>query len=278
MKEIPLSSHFKALRAALIQGALILLASLALCLYFADPLLAFLTRPLLTSQPLVIQEVKTKRIFNTSTQPIDYHGHSETQMIPPQGWIDIQYVPQPLVLLSPMEGLLITFKLSFWIAFFLSSPLWLVPLWQFIRPALHFRERQLVLPFLLLSYAGMAAGLLAGYFFTLPVANQYFAAFNENLGQNLWGLSYYLDYTLSLLFAHALACEAIIVLLFLVHRGILKYDHLQGKRRYAIVFAFVLGALLTPPDVLSQLILALPLILFYEIAVRYSKFKSIRDR
>src|SRR5204863_41436 len=112
------------------------------------------------------------------------------------------------------------------------------------------------------------------YYVTLPLANQYLFLFNNSIGQNAWTLIHYVQYVLFLCLGHAIAAELGLLLLTLVHFRFLSPDWLIAKRRYMIVLAFVLGAFLTPPDVLTQLLLALPLIALYEVAIWYAKWRQ----
>ena len=105
---------------------------------------------------------------------------------------------------------------------------------------------------------------------TLPIANDYLSLFNSSIGQNAWTLDHYVNYVLCLCLGHAIAAELSVLLLVLVHFGLLSAEWLIAKRRVMIVGAFILGALLTPPDVLTQLLLAFPLIGIYEIAICYA--------
>jgi sec-independent protein translocase protein TatC len=121
-------------------------------------------------------------------------------------------------------------------------------------------------------------GCGVAYYLTIPLSNQYLMVFNASIAQNMWGLSEYLDYTFTLMLAHGFAFECGVLLFICVHLGILKASTLVSYRRYAIFGAFVLGALLTPPDVFSQVMLALPLIGFYEIAIWYAKSRNYLTR
>lgn len=181
-----------------------------------------------------------------------------------------------LALLSPIEGFMASLKISLWASLILTLPLWIVPIIQFIAPALHTHERRAILPFVIASIAAIALGLSAAYYLTLPLANAYFYQFNESIGTNLWSLSAYLDFSLMLLFGHALVVECGLALLFLVHYGLISTDSLRRKRRLAIIGAFIVGALVTPPDVPSQLMVAIPLVGMYELSILYSSLRTSR--
>lgn len=180
---------------------------------------------------------------------------------------------QPLIVLGPAEGFSTALKVSFWFGLTATAPLWILSLLQFIQPALRAHERRLVLPFLVISVGLMSLGLLFAYFVTIPLANRSLFAFNETLGQNLWSLTHYIDYTILLLLANALSFELAALFLVLIHTGWISVDWLTANRRLMIVCIFVVSALLTPPDVLTQVFMAFPLILLYECLVLYARFR-----
>lgn len=177
-----------------------------------------------------------------------------------------------LVILSPIEGFSTMVKLSFWVGLVFSSPFWLYAIMRFILPALSPIEKRALLPFTTLSLIFAAAGGSLGYFITVPMANSFFSSFNAGLGENLWSLQFYCDYTITLLLAHVLAFELIALLFFLLHFGVVSASFLSEKRPYAIVSIFILAAILTPPDVLTQLLLGVPMTILYEGLILYGKF------
>ncbi len=177
-------------------------------------------------------------------------------------------------LFSPIEGFIAVFRLSFWLSLLGTSPYWIFAIIRFLLPALRKNERSWLPGFFLLSALFISLGFLLCLTLTLPLATQYLFDFNREIGVNLWGFSSFLDFTLMLLFSHGIAFEIGAVLFFLIHVRILDGHMLAKKRRHAIVVSLVIGALLTPPDVLTQICVALPLILFYELAILYSKLRQ----
>lgn len=185
-----------------------------------------------------------------------------------------QFQNKPLILLNPLEGLIVSAKMSFWGGLVFTFPLWGFIVLKFIFPALKPKEKELILPFFFTTAIAALAGISLAIYFTIPMANTYLYSFNQQLGQNLWSLTTYIDYTLLLLFSHAVFCEITLGLLFLVHFGRISEQFLRKKRKIFIVLAFVLGAILTPPDVFTQILLAVPLIFLYEFAIFYAKFRQ----
>lgn len=185
-----------------------------------------------------------------------------------------QAIDSPLLIMGPVEGLTLVFKACFWLSLALTAPVWGWVWLQFILPGIKAQERAILIPFLLCSVACVAGGCVFAHAVTLPVANAYLTLFNSSIGQNAWTLNHYVNYVLFLCLGHAIAAELALLLLVLVHFRLLSPEWLISKRRYMIVGAFILGALLTPPDVLTQLMLAIPLMGIYEIAICYAKWRN----
>jgi len=171
--------------------------------------------------------------------------------------------------LSPAGGIAVAMKVSAETALVISLPVILYLIGVFILPALTQKERRYFGPVLgggtLMFYGGMAFC----YFTTLPWTIQFFWSFNRLMGiGNLWTINEYVTFVSRMLIAFGLVFEFPLVVLSLVRAGVLGYRVLSEKRRYAIVFIFVLAAVMTPgPDVVSQIVMALPLLLLYEICV-----------
>lgn len=189
-------------------------------------------------------------------------------------FIESQVPMAKLYLFSPIEGFIAVFRLSFWLGALGTSPYWVFALIRFLKPALRENEKNWLPVFFVLSALFITLGLCLCIKLTIPLATQYLFEFNQSIGTNLWGFSSFLDFALMLLFAHGVAFEIGAVLFFLIHVRVLDGVMLAKKRRHAIVTSLVIGALLTPPDVLTQLCVALPLIAFYELAILYSKFRK----
>ena len=196
-----------------------------------------------------------------------FHKQLFSLLITPLGF-------EKLYLLTPLEGFAASAKLSFWAGLIFSSPLWLYFVLNFFLPALKKKERGLLFPFFLGSLIFIAGGILFAYTITLPLVIKFFHTFNRSLGENLWSLSKSLDLVMSLLLAHALVFEFYMVLLLLIRWEICSYALLKKARRVMIVLILVIAAILTPPDVLSQLLLACPMLLLYGIRLLYARFRS----
>lgn len=284
--------HTLEFRQTLIYSLLSIGLGIALCLFFYQSIFTFITKPLQQnqkSQALQSQSLRRERLTNTTSQSIQYFAPSEatatpsaqtTQLaarhfvIPPGGYIDLDR-PEPapkLAVLGPVDGFTTILKVAFWGGIVISSPLWLFFLIRFINPGLYPNEQRLLLPFLIGSALFLATGFLMAYYITIPIANSYLFNLNTTIGVNMWTVSHYLDYTLFLFLANGIAFELGVVMLLLVHIGLFTSAYMIYMRRYMIVAAFVLGAILTPPDIITQLLVALPLIGLYELTILYAKY------
>lgn len=293
--------HLDELRRTLIRCFCIIALGMAASLFFYQDIFSVLTSPLHNTSVLFPgkdliqhQNIKRQRLYNsgpdsstialpsdaivtsiassTGTKQLTSHSFE----VPSRGFVDFDLVNRDsqLVIFGPIDGMTITLKICLWIGLVGTSPIWIYFILQFITPALRREERAMVLPFLGLSLLFMSTGFLFAFFITIPIANQYLQAFNSSIAQNLWGLSHYIDYTLVLVLANGLAFELCVILLFLVHHGMLSASAMASKRRHMIIGAFILGALLTPPDVLTQFMMAIPLIMLYEAAIVYARFRE----
>jgi sec-independent protein translocase protein TatC len=135
----------------------------------------------------------------------------------------------------------------------------------------------MLIPFIGWGSFWLLCGFFLGYTVTLPFANHYLVHFNQKIGYNLWSLPDYVDYTLFILLANGLICEIGCLVFFLVHYGYLKAQQLIHYRRYAVVLAFILGAVFTPPDILTQMIMAISLLGMYETAIYYARFLDRKE-
>lgn len=291
--------HVDELRKTLIRMLAIIVCGMIASFMCYGPLITFLTKPLIAASlegPLHEERLEHIRIVNDSASTKSYtipHGTShilhqsggieqlsaETFKIPPgETLIYLKASPKTpqLVVLGPLEGMLIALKTSLWVGGVATSPLWLLVWLRFLLPGMHQGEKRLVIPFLLTSLAFISLGCLFAYTCTIPIANSYLFSFNQTIGTNLWSLGHYLDYTLFLLLANGLAFELCAIGIFAVHLGIVSAQWLASNRRYAIVGAFITGALLTPPDVLTQLMLAIPLIILYEGIILYARLIHLK--
>lgn len=167
---------------------------------------------------------------------------------------------------------LVPFKLTIFVAIFISMPYLLYQAWAFIAPGLYDNERHFALPLLLISSVLFYLGTAFAFFMVFPLAFKFFAMTAPEGVSFFPDIGHYLNFILKLFFAFGLAFEVPVVTIMLVKMGITTVEDMAGKRPYIIVGAFVLGMLMTPPDVISQVLLALPVWILFELGLVLSKY------
>ena len=165
----------------------------------------------------------------------------------------------------------IPFKLVMILSIFISIPYLLYHLWMFTAPGLYEKERKLVLPILISSSLLFYLGAAFAYFVVFPLIFTFFISIAPEGIAVMTDISRYLDFVITLFFAFGFAFEVPIVTVILVLTNVSTPKSLSQKRPYVIVGAFIVGMLLTPPDVISQTLLAIPIWLLYEIGIVFAK-------
>lgn len=163
------------------------------------------------------------------------------------------------------------FKLSLVMAIFISIPFILYQLWSFIAPGLYKHEKKMVVPLVISSTILFYAGMLFAYYVVFPLIFSFLTAAAPEGITVATDIGKYLDFVLTLFFAFGMAFEIPIATIILVSMGVTTPDSLVQKRPYIIVGAFCIGMLLTPPDVISQTLLALPMLVLFEFGVFFSR-------
>jgi sec-independent protein translocase protein TatC len=184
------------------------------------------------------------------------------------------YVSQPLqeklpkgaslIATSVMSPFTTPFKLSFFIAAFIAMPWILYQLWAFVAPGLYRHEKRFAVPLLVSAILLFYVGVLFAYFFVFPVMFSFFASTTPKGVSMMTDINSYLDFVLVMFFAFGAAFEVPVAVVLLVITGIVKLEKLRENRGYVLLGIFIFAAMLTPPDAVSQSILAVPMYLLYE--------------
>ena len=175
-----------------------------------------------------------------------------------------------MIAIEVASPFLIPFKLTLFLALFIAIPYVLYQLWSFVAPGLYKHERRLIWPLLVSSTFLFYAGAAFAYFVVFPLVFAFFTSTAPEGVSVMTDISRYLDFVLTLFFAFGAAFEVPIFTVLLVWTGVATQDGLRKKRPYVFVGAFVVGMLLTPPDVISQTLLAVPVWLLFEVGVYFS--------
>lgn len=188
-----------------------------------------------------------------------------------------QYVAQPLLEVMPTGTQMIAtdvaspfftpFKLTIVLAIFVAMPYILYQLWSFIAPGLYQNEKRLIAPLMFGSTLLFYGGIAFAYYIVFPVAFAFFSSVAPDGVTIATDIISYLDFVLKLFFAFGMAFEIPIAIILMCWTGMTSPDSLRAKRPYIVVGAFVMGMLLTPPDIISQTMLAVPMLLLFEAGV-----------
>lgn len=237
--QAPLLEHLVELRARLLRAVLALALAFGVCFYFAKDILAFLVQPLL--------DAGQDRLIYTKL-----YG---------QFFVEL--------------------KVALWAAFFVSFPVIANQLWAFVAPGLYAKEKRAFLPFLLATPVLFIGGAALAYYVVMPAAFHWFLGFQGAPGgvtiQALPNSEDYLGLVMQFILAFGLSFLLPVLLLLLNIAGIVSRAQLVRARRYMIVLVFVVAAVATPPDVISQLMLAIPLVLLFESSLLVMRFLERKD-
>ena len=230
-QEQPFISHLVELRTRLIKVVLSVLLVFLVMAPFANEIYSFLAKPLMQFLP-----------ENTSMVAID--------------------------VISPF---LTPFKLVLVAAIFTAVPVILYQFWAFVAPGLYVHERRMIAPLLFASTLLFALGMAFAYFVVFPLVFDFLTSAAPEGVSMMTDIAKYLDFVLTMFFAFGMAFEVPIVTIVLVWVGVFTPRQLADKRPYIIVGAFIVGMFLTPPDAISQTLLAVPIWLLFEIGLLFSR-------
>ena len=240
-RKAPLLEHLIELRRRLLWCVATLVAGFFICLYFARPIFAILVQPLLRA------------------------GQGK------------------LIYTDIFEAFFVEVKVAFFAALMISFPVLATQIWRFVAPGMYLKEKKAFLPFLLMTPFFFAAGASFAYFLAMPWALHFLLSYQGNVGgvtqEALPGVGNYLSFTMRFLFGFGVAFLMPVLLMVLERAGIVTREQLARSRRYAVVGAAAVSAVLTPPDVVSMLLLLVPLYGLYEfaiLAIRLTHWRAAR--
>ncbi|MEW4468000.1 twin-arginine translocase subunit TatC [Parasphingorhabdus sp. JC815] len=238
----PLIEHLIELRQRLVWAVVALLIAFAFSFYFADEIFGLLVVPLTDAFP------------------------------PGEG---------RLVYTKLYEAFFVEIKVAMFAAFFLAFPIISNQIWAFVAPGLYSNEKKAFLPFLIATPILFTAGAALAYFIVMPTAFRFFLGFEGQVGgmtqEALPAMGDYLDLVMRFILAFGVCFQLPVLLLLLNRAGLVTREQLKSLRRYMVVGAFILAAILTPPDIVSQFLLGIPLILLYESSLAIMWFTERRN-
>jgi sec-independent protein translocase protein TatC len=173
--------------------------------------------------------------------------------------------------------LLTPFKLTFFVALFIAMPIVLYQVWAFVAPGLYRKEKRFAFPLLASSIVLFYAGIAFAYFVVFPLMFGFFTSIAPEGVEVQTDIALFLDFVITIVFAFGIAFEVPIATVLIVWTGLVRLDKLKSARPYVFLGAFVVGMFLTPPDVISQTLLAVPVYLLYEVGILMAKVFAVRE-
>ena len=184
-----------------------------------------------------------------------------------QPLITVMKEGETLIYTGLPEAFFTYLKVSFLSGLIVASPVLLYQFWMFVAPGLYRKERRLMVPIVILSSVFFVGGALFGYFVVFPWGFKFFLGFATDTIRPLPSMKEYFGFSAKLLLAFGLVFELPLVLTFMAKLGIVSVEFLKKNRKYALLLFFAGAAILTPPDVVTQILMALPLMILYEISI-----------
>ncbi|MEC7595571.1 MAG: twin-arginine translocase subunit TatC [Pseudomonadota bacterium] len=190
----------------------------------------------------------------------------------------VQAIPgSNLIAIGVISPFLTPLKMSLILAIYVAMPYLLYQLWMFVAPALYRHEKRLILPLVISSTLLFYVGLVFSFYIVFPVIFGFLAGVGPESVNFAPDIQYYLDFILKVSFAFGVAFEVPVVTILLIIFGVTTPQKLKKNRSYIIIGSFVLGMILTPPDVISQFLIAIPIWLLFEAGLIFSSFFRVRD-
>lgn len=240
-EKMPLTEHLTELRKRLIIIISAVGIGFVLSFYFSKSIFVFLTKPLSS-------EIAYRPEF-----PFIFFIEKGTPS---------------LVFLAPTEAFWMYLKVSLIAGLFLTLPIVFYQLWKFIAPGLLTKEKRYALPFVIFSTTLFVLGALFCFYFTLPFAIKFLLSYGTEQLKPMLSVGNYIDFCLKFLLAFGLIFEIPLAIIFLSRIGIVTPAFLAKRRKYAVLLAFIVGAILTPtPDLFNQTLMAIPIIILYEVGI-----------
>jgi sec-independent protein translocase protein TatC len=185
---------------------------------------------------------------------------------------------EKLIFTGLAEAFFTYLKVAFVAGLLLAAPVLFYQFWMFVSPGLYRHEKRLLVPVIAVCSLCFVGGAAFGYFIVFPFGFRFFLGFANDIIRPLPSMEAYLGFSLKMLIAFGLVFEMPLVLTLLARMGVVTATFLRKNRKYAILLFFILAAVLTPPDVVSQFMMALPLMLLYEVSIFGARLVSRRDK
>lgn len=214
---------------------------------------------------IVIYAVGVMILMNFSQPVFEFISQPLRAALPPD---------TPLIFLNAPDVFFTYLKIALVLSLFATAPVTLYQFWAFIAPGLYQHERQVFAAYFFGSLGLLLAGGAFAFYVVFPLIFQFFLSFSTDTIQAMPAVKEYLTLVLKLLFAFGMSFQIPIIIMLLVRLNIVDPATLAEQRRYVIVWVFVFAAILTPPDIISQVLLGIPMLLLYEVGLFLARLKS----
>ena len=271
---LSLMEHLEELRDRLKKSVISVIVAFIIAYFFAEELFNILAKPLKAKMMPKAQmlgermaEIKELKDQILESQTVDVKVQEMLEKV--QEMLGkILEVLEPKMIFTALPDMFFTYlKISFAAGLVGASPYIFYQFWKFVAPGLYKHEQRLMLPFVITATLLFVGGALFGYFIVFPFGFEFFLGFSSNTAQALPSVREYFTLCLLLLIAFGIIFELPVVLFFLAKLGFITPAFLKKNRKYAILLAFIVATLLTPPDLFTQFAMAIPLIILYEISI-----------
>ena len=190
----------------------------------------------------------------------------------------VQAIPgSNLIAIGVISPFLTPLKMSLFLAIYIAMPYLLYQLWSFTAPALYRHEKKLIMPLVISSTILFYIGLLFSFYIVFPVIFTFLSSVGPDSVDFAPDIQYYLDFILKVSFAFGVAFEVPIATILLIMFGVTTAERLKKNRSYVIIGSFVVGMILTPPDIISQILIAIPIWLLFEVGLFFAPFFKVRE-
>lgn len=183
-----------------------------------------------------------------------------------------------LIAIGVISPFLTPLKMALILAVYLAMPFLLFKIWAFVAPALYKHEKRLILPLIISSTILFYTGILFSFYIVFPVIFSFLSTVGPSVVNFTPDIQYYLDFVIKVSFAFGVAFEVPIATILLIMFGVTTPEKLKKNRAYIIIGAFVLGMILTPPDIISQVLIAIPIWLLFEAGLVFAPLFKVRKR
>jgi sec-independent protein translocase protein TatC len=254
MDKVPFTEHLGELRKRIVISLSIIIIVFGLCFYYSEYIFHILTLPLHSTIKFSL-------------------GSPFISFVPTKG------VGLTLKFFAPAEALWMHFKISLISALVISSPVIFYEFWKFVAPGLLVKEKKYALPFVIITTFLFLIGALFCFIIVLPFAMNFLLTYKTENIEPVLGVGKYIDFCLKFIIAFGAIFELPVVVVFLTKTGVVTTEFFSKNRKYAVLLAFVIAALLTPtPDAFNQILMAVPIIVLYEVGIWASKILNVKQK